>query len=307
MNCFHWQSNLSDYLDGLMIGAQKSEIDDHVEGCKDCAEHYQHYRTLQTLIGGLERYHMPVTLQKSPLERPLAKGNEKPSSSLQEWWIRRPWYVKFLLEGVAVVLVAFVVVKSAQKIIAWQEKTIDDQFEKIDSQPQEASQVNLPPGFAKNAPNAAKSGSPSESASSESGDSDDDSVAPLDDYAEDDEGAGDNVEVGKSEVWRFYLKTDSPPDVRNQVVAILKQLNLFDQTPNTLGMEAPGGIQFDVLAGSTDVATLKHAIEKLNPRQNDVDAVGSSPLSQPFTWYKKKSREPLPTGKARVIIWLSQL
>lgn len=303
MNCFHWQSNLSDYLDGLLIGSQKNEIDRHLETCESCAERYQHYRTLQQIIGQMERWPMPVTLQKSPLERPITKGQSNQPSSIQEWWIRRPWYVKFFLEGVAVVLVAFTIVKTAQQLIAWQEKSIDDQLGKIESQPQDKTSTNLPPGFAKNAATTTAR----TSSASDADESDTDSVAPLDDYAEDDEGAGDNVEVGRSEVWRFYLKTDSPSDVRSQVVTVLKQLNLFDQTPNTLGMEAPGGIQFDVIADANDVATLKHAIEKLNPRQGDGDSLGSSPLSQPFTWYKKKSREPLPSGKARVIIWLSQL
>lgn len=305
MNCFHWQSNLSDYLDGFLIGAQKAEIDDHLESCKACAERYGHYRTLQQLIGQLERHPMPVTLQKSPLERPISKGSSAQTSSLHEWWIRRPWYVKFLFEGVAVVLVAFVIVKSAQQLIVWQEKSIDDQLEKIESQPQGKGLVNLPPGFSRNSIVSENSSDAESISDSDSGDSD--LVAPLDDYAEDDEDAGDNVEVGRSEVWRFYLKTDSPSDVRNQVVAVLKQLNLFDQTPNTLGMEAPGGIQFDVIADANDVATLKHAIEKLNPKKSEAETLVSSPLSQPFTWYKKKSREPLPTGKARVIIWLSQL
>ena len=33
----------------------------------------------------------------------------------------------------------------------------------------------------------------------------------------------------------------------------------------------------------------------------------NNPLSESFTWYKSRSRAPIPAGKVRVVIWVSQI
>ena len=111
-----------------------------------------------------------------------------------------------------------------------------------------------------------------------------------------------NVQVGKSEIWRFNLKTDAPTIVRGQIMKALKETGVPVTTPGIGGVEAPGGIQFDLLVPVAVIAPLKGQLEHLagTPSEN-------LPFSETFTWYKNRSKKPIPSGMSRVVIWLSQI
>jgi hypothetical protein len=54
-----------------------------------------------------------------------------------------------------------------------------------------------------------------------------------------------------------------------------------------------------------------HLIQKIAApgaiAESDLGARGDSKSTDTFTWYKSKSRRQIPAGKARVVIWLSQV
>jgi hypothetical protein len=101
------------------------------------------------------------------------------------------------------------------------------------------------------------------------------------------------------------LKTDSLREMQPRIVAILVGLDVPKETPGIGGIEAPGGIQFDLVVPSSAVASLMAQLKKLPTSSRDAaaDSVGTPTA---FTWYKNKSKRKLANGKARVVIWLSQ-
>ena len=132
--------------------------------------------------------------------------------------------------------------------------------------------------------------------------SESDEVASSDMGGADDEG----LRVGSSEIWRFNLKTDSPHEVRHRIEQILGDLHVPASTPGFGGVEAPGGIQFDLLVPRGIVLELKKQLQKLSPKQ--VPAEGATVASADnFTWYKNRSKRKIAEGRARVVIWLSQI
>jgi hypothetical protein len=111
-----------------------------------------------------------------------------------------------------------------------------------------------------------------------------------------------DVQVGKAEIWRFNLKTDAPAIVRGQILKALKDTGVPENTPGIGGVEAPGGIQFDLLVPISVIAPLKGQLERLAGRPSE-----NLPFNETFTWYKNRSKKPIPNGMSRVVIWLSQI
>jgi hypothetical protein len=145
-----------------------------------------------------------------------------------------------------------------------------------------------------------------------SGDSDSDGEGSADDEEDDAtvvEGGGNNdtgdIRVGSNEIWRFMLKTDSPHEMRPKIVKILTGLQIPTTTRGIGGIEAPGGIQFDLLVSPEIISDIMHELQAIAPKPPA--ELEKSPAGQTFTWYKNKSKTKLPDHKARVVIWLSQM
>ena len=290
MNCFEWGVHIVEDLDQSLEPAIEKDFRNHEKACFFCRERKSRqtkiYETLRKLPGSVWQSAENFSENKTEF---ISHSSE--ALTLKRRWETIPWYFKILIESLGVITFSFLIVRSGQWVIRSRDNKIDHQIEQIDFSPEIKATQGQPPGLATSAKLQTQ----------------DDSAVPQDDYAEDDEG-DTSVEVGRSEVWRFYIKTDTPSELRNQVIATLKEIRIFDGTPGTAGIEAPGGIQFSFNLKQTDVNSLKLSLEKLAPKpiqasQNQAE----SSLSQPFTWYKKKSREPVPAGQSHIIIWLSQL
>lgn len=119
-----------------------------------------------------------------------------------------------------------------------------------------------------------------------------------------DHGAGSILKVGKSQIWRFNLRSESPSRLRVKVIKTLIDLGVPSDAKGLGGVEAPGGIQMDLLVDSSQVQAIKQTLEKLAPPEDPVASTYS--LRQSFAWFKNHSKKELPAGKSRVIIWLSQ-
>ena len=314
MNCFEWQSISSDHLDGALTGPAKKDAEEHIDACKECSERYKHYRLILTSISNQPRSTLPVPIRKSPLAGSFL-GLDALSSltalgesvTRKSRWERTPWFIRTSVEGVGIAFIILFVVAMVPRVRTLYEKSIEhrlDAFNLAEVVP-EQEQQNAPAIPLTRGKEVAASEDPQKT-------EDFDGENEAGNSADDEEDAGGKlIKVGKSEIWRFNLKTDSPHEVRSRVVETLTSLEIPEGTPGLGGKEAPGGIQFDLLVPQDVVATIKNRLENLLSHSPKPQAVstGNSRLAtnEPFTWYKNKSKRPIPAGKARVVIWLSQM
>jgi hypothetical protein len=115
-------------------------------------------------------------------------------------------------------------------------------------------------------------------------------------------------------VWRFHLKTHSPKEIRQLIIQHLKTARVIQPGKGAEGIEAPGGIQFDFLIPRESLGPLRDFLKQTVSGSDKTPAGGARESNQRaslesalFTWYRGKSATPIPTGQAKVIIWLSQI
>jgi hypothetical protein len=319
LNCFNWQNRASDYLDGSLTAQAKREADEHLENCADCDTRYKHYRLLVSSIASQPRTALPVAIRKAPFSRPVAK-----SAAAKVTWLARiarwtnvPWYIRVPAEGLAIVFVVAMAISSGPRLRYLYERKMDrslneynEGFENTETDStapngatQDVAQNGVLPTTGAAGPAPATSGKPTAEAFAPTDVSED--ADSEDDEGESDDADTPEIHVGKAEVWRFNMKTDSPRDIRPKITQLLTNLKVPANTAGIGGIEAPGGIQFDLLVSPDVVPQVKQALEKMAPAAPK--DVANSPLSETFTWYKNKSKTPIPPGKTRLVIWLSQI
>lgn len=285
LNCFEWQVRSSDFLDGTLPDSEKREAEDHIDTCKECHERYKRYRVILSSIASQPRTPLPSAIKKSPLKAVVALGEAKLSLSR---WERLPWYFRTLVEGVGIVIVITIGIASAPKIRQIYEKSIEQSLTDFKesfhvSEPiVETADPTIPSVQGKHL-------SPME-------------TAEEDEISGEDDSDQKSVHVGRSELWRFTLKTVSPDELRPQVVKALNELKVPMNTPGIGGIKVPGGIEFDLVLPQSIVADIKHTLQKLTPASHEDT---KSNLSS-FSWYRVKSKRKLPEGKSQVVIWLAQ-
>lgn len=296
MNCFEWRNHAADYLDGSLIGPAKKAADQHLSSCTECNEHYEHYQKIIATISERPRATLPIEVQTSPLSAVLPKlDNSRLGKSR---WQRLPWYVRTAVEATGIVLVILFVISAGPKLRALYDRRVEIsllEFAQIFDRDLANDDTHAP--LARAIPDAGME----ESEDLSSGDD-------MEDDEDSDQTASKpqaSIAVGKAEIWRFILKTDSPRDYRPKIIAVLSKLDLPPNTPGMGGIEAPGGIQFDLTIPRDKVANLKSELEDIAPPTPA--EMANSPTGGTFLWYKHKSKVKVPEGKTRVVIWLSQL
>lgn len=305
MNCFEWQNRVSDYLDGSLAGASKVEADQHMEGCKDCTERHERFRLILNQIASQPRSSLPVPIRKSPLSAALPKLDVGFLGRSQ--WEKVPWYLRTTLEGVAIVILILAGISSGPKIRGLYERGLEKSLSEFsqsfntDETPPETT-APLLRGNAQTVAQGETDPSKAEFASGDEGAaSDDDSDSDAQGGNQGDE----EIRVGNSEIWRFILKTDSPHEIRPKIVKILTDLKIASDTPGLGGIEAPGGIQFDLLIPQSALPPLKRQLQAMAPKPPA--ELAKTPAGETFTWYKNRSKTKLPDHKTRIVIWLSQM
>lgn len=306
MNCFDWQNRVSDYLDGSLMAAVKREADEHLEKCEECSSHHKHFRQILSSVTAQPRSTLPVSLRKAPLAAAPPIG-KIPFPERIRRWSELAWYVRVPLEGAGIVVLISVAISAGPKLRTFYERKI------------ERSLTEYSEGFGgENAENAASTalgrgnltgsekqvGAPTGGATDDFAGSEGDSETDTSDTGDDD-GDPQVVKATSSDTWRFNLKTDSPHDVRTKIVKILEDLKVPASTPGIGGIEAPGGIQFDLVVSQSIVPELKQQLEKIAPAAPT--DLADSPFGETFTWYKKRSKSPVPAGQTHVVIWLAQI
>lgn len=207
-------------------------------------------------------------------------------------WRRTPWYVRTGIEGFAVLVMILVTIFGVPKLRTLYERSLDRRLEAYNVK-------ELSPDL---------NHFPEQKKVTEEADSDSDADTQPGEAAPQAEILSKGpIKVLEGEIWRFYIKTESPHDLRPKIAKTLQDLQLSSSPTELRGLEAPGGIQFDLLLQKDQVITVKQQMD--NFAQNILKEMGNESLSlnQIFTWYRSRSKKTIPVGKTRVIIWLSQI
>ncbi len=296
VNCFDWQNHSSDYLDGTLVGASRLQADEHLDSCRSCGSRHQRYRIILSSIAGQPRSTLPVPIRKAPLSFSLPRTD---SFARRSRWERAPWYVRTGVEGVTIAVAILFVVAMAPRIRSLYERGLQ---RRLDEFSLEATLSDTAP----DSPLTRGRSLPSMQKAAGS--------VVSDDFSSEAETEAEPVRVGQSEIWRFNFRTNSPRELRNKIVQILKDAGVSAES-NVGGAEFPGGIQFDLLVPVETLAQIKQQLQKLTvglihpPAAAETleDSDAGTAAREPFTWYKVKSKRALPAGKTRVVIWLSQV
>lgn len=292
MDCFEIQNRLTESIDGTLTPHDRTAFETHLRGCETCATHQHRLRELVTLLQNQTRAAIPAELRQDPLSFKLPKIQVERSP--KAIWKSLPVWVRLLAEGVAIACVVTLGIQVGPRIRSFYEQKMDQRLQTMIAA-EDLSTESVPLSRGKTDPEAA-----SGDVDFASGDGEDQPEEPTEVSAD------PNIRVGRSEIWRFNLKTDSPPLVRARIMKIFTDTGIPDTTPGFGGIEAPGGIQFDLIVPQSAIPTLKAQLEKLaapSPNQQP----GDTPFSETFTWYKNRSKKPIPNGTSRVVIWLSQI
>ncbi len=314
MQWFEWQSLSSDYLDGTLTPEAAKRAEAFLAGAGEERERQVRYRKIVAAIGAQPRVALPATLKQTPATFSLPKLEPKTGPGRNTRWERMPWFIRTSIEGAGIALVILLVVGLVPRLRTLYERSIEkrlDSFSLADfitggnsteEAIAEAAKVPLARGKTTVASaDAEVAGGIDDYGGEESSDS------------EEDETPSSSIHVGNAEVWRFNLKTDSPHDVRARVVHMLNELHVPPNTPGLGGIEAPGGIQFDLIVSQSLVGTIRDQLKKVAGASIRLAAsrpgsnINDSNAQDAFTWYKVRSRKAIPAGKSRVVIWLSQI
>lgn len=282
MECFEVRSHLSDFLELLPEQAAGIELQKHLKSCRECKNLTTNIQKLRSHLKNesLIREVVPTTSEKT------RKGR----------WDRLPWFLRFGIELASIMSLIAFVVSVLPKLIATQQKSIDQTIQSL----------NLPDST-QPIPNLNSDEVVNEEYFSEGGVSEeglDQTIVPTS------KAEGETVRVGESEVWRLMVRTEAPRDLRDKVIEAVKEIFRKSEEESNIptdadlqGKIAPGGILFNFLVPKSLVIEIKNRIELLAPPASQKQA---DKLKPPFTWYKKKVGKEIPPGKTRVVVWLSQ-
>jgi hypothetical protein len=285
-DCFETRNRMSEALDGLLPPSLNRAYEDHLHSCDACEAKAERIRELLRVLHHQTRAIVPVDLREDPLSNPSRKLR-RVLRQPREAWKRLPVAVRLLAEGVSIAAVVVLGIRLGPVVREMYEARMEKRLQTlIAAEDLSARDVPLARGRT--------DADDAELSDEVANDTDSESSTGID--------LASDVQVGKGEIWRFNLKTDAPSLVRSQILKTLSDAGIPETTPGIGGVEAPGGIQFDLVVPQSAIPQLKVQLEKLagTPSAN-------LPFNETFTWYKNRSKKPIPNGMSRVVIWLSQI
>ncbi len=286
MDCFETQNRMTDAIDGLLSPRLHHAFDLHIAACTECRLQCEHFRELLKILHHQPRAAMPIEIRQDPLAFPIRRIGRvlrEPKST----WKQLPVAVRLLIEGVSIAAVVVLGIRLGPVAREMYEERMERKLQKMIAI-EDLSNESIPLARGRT---DAEDAELSDEVANESEGENSGGVAVESD-----------VQVGRGEIWRFNLKTDAPALVRNQILKALRDNGIKESTAGIGGVEAPGGIQFDLLVPQSVIPPLKVQLERLAGSPND-----NLPFSETFTWYKNRSKKPIPSGMSRVVIWLSQI
>ncbi len=294
MNCFEWQNQSSDYLDGALSPFRKKEADTHMKSCLKCSKRLERYQAL---------IHSLSSQPSSPRE---AGGHLVPLDLLRRErpeWKKIPWYIRIPIEGSFLAFLILAVVTWGPPAKRFLDRKLNPDLDLYTNPLQEFESPLDRQRVADSS--AAKESSPEEE-------------GHHDEFMNEEEGAETPAPVGGAKgthlIWRFNLKTGNPQDYQPRVEHILKTLKVAAKNEELHGKKFPGGIQFNLVLPANLVPELKKKLEELSalvPKNTEEAPAATSPDSNAriFTWYQSQSKvstASVPSGKTRVLVWLPE-
>ncbi|MBL7716061.1 MAG: hypothetical protein JNL01_11405 [Bdellovibrionales bacterium] len=317
-DCFHFTQSITDFMDGKLAAPEQKSYSNHLDSCASCKERLDHFKKITAALKTLPKIPLPATVRSSPMSQqpvraeaggPRLDPNAKPGSKN---WIKTPWYIRSGMEGIGIAIVVLLIVGAVPRLRTWYETSLEKRLESFNLADFISSQFDSDDSSAdadhkmsrgKTATAAATAdGTASETQDEFSGEEDEEEAQPK--------GRKDRpLRLGNSEVLRFNVSTDQPLEFRSKVIQILKDLGVPGETQGIGGVQAPGGIQFDLVINNSIAQQLQKQLQKLAstmPKQTMSRNGVETTTREPFTWYKVRSRRNIPPGKIRVVIWLFQ-
>lgn len=302
MNCFEWSCLTSDYLDGTLIGAKKRAADQHLENCPHCEIKFSRYRQLLNAINNQNR--AQLLSQVNPVgwyEQVLKWLKPHPTKHHST-----PWFIRGSVEGIGMAVVVLGIVVAIPKLKTFydlqRQKRLSAYLDPLQS-PLSVSEMSAdnPPVTSLGAPNTEALESEFETDEAHEDIPPPSPQKPL-------------LSTQLGEIWRFGIKTPSPKELRPEILKVLQSVQAEFSPLKKGGVEAPGGIQFDALIPKDKSLALKDQLQELARLHQSEPPEGATPAAAEvntshaqFTWYKNRAKKPMPAGKTRVIIWLSQI
>ncbi len=299
LSCFDWSNLAAEYLDGSLAPGMKRRADDHLVECRECSERHQHYRLILESLRSLPRTPTPSELQHE-LESQAPRLALTSASPLFKVW-------KASLQSIlksprtasvgAAIVAGLALLGALPKIRSFYEQRIQ---QRLDS----SNFAELP--ITGQTPLTSEESI--DEFISEDVDEDEDAGGNLVEASLQD---GTMKKASAPQVWRFILRSDSPQEMRARIHRSLMDARALPSSRFMNGFAAPGGIQFDAFVPTENIERLREQLATLVDQKGapamsapDSESEGPYPTS-PFTWYKNKSKRPLPAGAARVIVWIS--
>lgn len=240
------------------------------------------------------RISLPEETKKNPLSKKRTTAKSFKARLAQ--WRKSPWYIRVSVEGIVISVTILGLVLSVPKLRQLYEKNLDRRLESYNVEELAPERGNTPFLGAK-LPQQPAIGAIAEP----EGDGGDEEAEDIK------EEPLSPVKIHEGEIWRFYIKTESPLEMRTKIAKILQSLAIHEDNPGFRGLEAPGGIQFDLLVGKDTVIKLRQEMDSLAKAVLSEAGNEALTLNQVFTWYRGRSKKPIPSSKTRVVIWLSQI
>ncbi|MCC7441994.1 MAG: hypothetical protein IT285_10185 [Bdellovibrionales bacterium] len=252
-------------------------------------------RRICDVIRGWPRVHLPEEIRKAPLSAVAMAAASAPVGAAQTRspWQKAPWFIRSGAEAIGLAVVILGVVALVPKMRQLYERNLEDQLATFRS---EDLSLDLDTDFATEQPELIDE-TIDENPTVESTEPD---VATAEKTAK-----PVRIEVGNSEIWRFNIKTPSPGDLRPKITQMLLDLAVPPDTKGIQGIEAPGGIQFNLFIPKEIVAEAKTRLERLAAPPAGTDSASS--ITSDFTWYKIKSRKNIPKGQAQLVVWIQRV
>lgn len=283
MECFNIQYYLSQYHSQSLPPQTLGDFESHIKKCTSCSSNIKRTQEIAHLIAQTPFAKLDINALK---KRSIKLSDLKPKDLFRytkQWWAQLSPLIRLLAEAGLIAFIITVGIRLGPQLKKIYETRMDYQLKALIAE-----------------------GENTDSPSLQRGKLDIDSTydSEFSDVAEEESDTTALAKTSKAEVWRFNIKTDNPAAFRNQVIRFLsRDLRLGKETANIGGIEAPGGIQFDIVIESKHIPTLKSKLEELSQNSQNTD----STYGQLFTWYKSRTKKPLPVDHARIVIWLSQI
>ena len=283
MDCFNIHYHLSAYHFDVLTQDQKTSFESHIKKCTPCSRQIQRTQELIQLLAQ-SPFHKIDSAINDKYRFKLSDLRPKDLyRNLSRFWEKQSPLFRLTTETVLIAVIITTGIQLGPRLKKLYESQMDYQFKTLI-----IGEKDDTPALQRNKNDI--------SATYDS---------EFSDVSDDEE---DNMQVlattSKAEVWRFNIKTDNPALLRSQIIKYLtKDLNIPKQSQQIAGVEAPGGIQFDLILESRYTAEIKTKLEELTQSNSNSDET----YGQPFTWYKSRTKKPLPVDHSRIVIWISQI